>query len=221
MKVSPSTRICSHGLAELRIDELGQEGEEEERRLRVEHVDDDAFARSRDGCRRGGRCGSVSVGVGARRAASGCRSRSGRRAPSDLHDRERGRRRASIAERPTAAAATCTSVPTWIPSTEASPAAPPWCDAARDDVEHGRPGNDEERERGEREDGERLRLGHQRSGPRRGGGRRGSGAGRRPRSCSSAARRAPTRPPVATTRARRPSSPRIAATIPSTWPAKP
>ena len=126
-----------------------------------------------------------------------------------------------IAESPTVAAVTWTSVPTWMPSDRGEAGRAPLVDAPRDDVEDGGPGHGENRERREREDRECLRLDDHAFS---------SQTSRSPSSvrCGSTTEivlecgaTSSASPPVATTWASTPSSPRIAVTIPSTWPAKP
>ena len=112
------------GVPGVGVDELGQEGEEEERGLRVEDVHHHALGEvAAAAARRPLRIGVGWIGAPEQR-------------PDPEHDQVRRAERFTtvnavaddtrIAESPTVAAARWTSVPTWIPSTEASPAPRPW-----------------------------------------------------------------------------------------------
>ena len=74
---------------------------------------------------RGGRCGSVSSGS-ARPSSVLIPITIRYSAPSTLTTVNAVADETRIADSPTTANVRCTSVPTWIPSTEASPAARPW-----------------------------------------------------------------------------------------------
>src|SRR5262245_16027620 len=101
------------------------------------------------------------------------------------------------------------------------PRAPPLLDGARDDVQDGRPGHEEERECGEDEEPDRGRIRNHpfSSHTARRPSRVRKGSIRSIVSECGATRSAS--PPVATARASAPSSPRMRRTIPSTWPANP
>ena len=150
MNVSPSTRICSDGWPLLGLDELRQEGEEEQRRLRVEDVDDDALGEVPAAAAR--RPLGIRVGlVGAPEQRADPDHDQVQRA-EQLDDGERRRRRDENRRQPERREREMEERADVDPEHRRETGAAALVDAARDDVEHGRAGHGEDRERGERED---------------------------------------------------------------------
>ena len=201
------------------MDELRQEREEEERRLRIEDVDDDALGEvTAAAARRPLRVGVLRVGAAEQRPDP---DHDQVQRAEHLDDRERRRRRDEDRRQPDDRKRQVHQRADVDPEHRGEPGRPALVDAARDDVDDRRAGHGQDRERRQREHGEGLRLDDHALR---------SQTSRRPSSvrfgstteivleCGATSS---DRPPVATTFASTPSSPRIAVTMPSTWPAKP
>ena len=107
----------------VRVDELGQEREEEQRRLRVEDVDDDALGEVAAPTPRGSlRIAVVRIGAAEQRPDP---DHDQVQRPQRLHDSERGRRRHEDRREPEGREREVHERPDWIPSTDASPAPRP------------------------------------------------------------------------------------------------
>ena len=201
------------------MNELRQEREEEERRLRIEDVDHDALGEvPAAAARRPLRVGVLRVGTSEQRPDP---DHDQVQRPEHLDDGERRGGRDEDRGQPDDGERQVHERADVNPEHGGEPRRPPLVDAAGDDVDDRRPRHGQVRERRQREDGEGLRL-HDHA--------LSSQTSRSPSSvrfgsttvivfeCGATSS---DRPPVATTFASTPSSPRIAVTMPSTWPAKP
>ena len=214
----PEKRDLDGGMRRVRIDELREEREEEERGLRIEHVDHDPL---REGTAQVPLAAESHVGLRALReqrpepetdqidGASGL-DRGERHGRRENERRETERRRTHMDERADVDA-----------EHRDEPCPAPVVHRARNDVEDGRPGHDQQSQRRDDvdADGRRVRNHAFSSHTRRRPSSVRNGSMLSIVSECGATRSA--RPPVAMARASTPSSPRMRPTIPSTCPAKP
>ena len=214
----PEKRDLERRMGRVLVDELGQKGQEEECRLRVQHVDHDSL---REYPAKPPLAPNRYVGLGVSGEEGPQAERDEIDGPRDLDRGERDRRGEDQRREPGRCGRDVDERPGVDPEHRGQPGTPALVHGASDDVQHGRARDDEQRERGDDEEREPARVrDHLLS----------SQTSRRPSSvrnpstssivCECGATRS-ARPPVATTRASAPSSSRMRPTIPSTWPAKP
>ena len=202
----------------VRVDELRQEGEEEQRGLRVQHVHDDALRESSPKVRL---AAERDVGLGAAREQRPQAEADQVHGPGDLHRSERDRGRRDEGREPEGRGRDVSERPDVDPEHRDEARSPALVDGAGDDVEHRRAWDEKQRERRDDEEPDRRRVGDHRlsSHTSRSPSSVRNGSTRSIVSECGATRSA--RPPVAIARASTPSSPRIRPTIPSTCPANP